>query len=145
MAGNYENTPWPQLAAQLGVAPRVHFLGFQRDMPGLMRASDLVVFPSRYEPFGLVVLEALASGLPVVTARSTGGAEVMTSDVGFVLDDSEDVGALARALSLLASSDERRADMAIAARRLALQYSWRSMATKYLELLENAAGRTAIV
>jgi glycosyltransferase involved in cell wall biosynthesis len=139
IAGRHEGTPWPKLAADLGLSDRVHFLGFQRRMPELMRAVDLFVFPSRYEACSLVLLEALASGLPVVTARSAGGAELVTPQVGIVLDDSEDTAALAAALQSLMSSDERRQTMSHAARAQALQHSWEEMARRYLGLLEAAA------
>jgi glycosyltransferase involved in cell wall biosynthesis len=139
VAGRHEGTPWPAMAAALGVAGRVHFLGFQTDMPGLMRAADLLAFPSRYEPFGLVFLEALATGLPVVTAAVAGGAELITPDVGVVLDDCDDAAAMAAALRGLLADPGRRRAMGVAARRLALTHSWPAMARQYLALLERAA------
>ncbi len=139
VAGRHEGTRWPALAAQLGIGDRVHFLGFQRDMPGLMRSVDLFVFPSRYEACSLVLLEALATGLPVVTASSTGGAEIITPEAGIVLDDSEDAAALAAALLLLAGAPERRRAMGTAGRALALQHSWPAMAGRYIALLQDAA------
>lgn len=139
VAGQHAGTPWPAMARELGVAGRVHFLGFQTDMPGLMRAADLFVLLSRYEPFGLVFLEALASGLPVVTAASAGGAELIAPEVGAVLADCNDAAALAAALrGLLAGPAERRRVMAAAARQVALAYSWPAMARQYLDLLQRA-------
>ncbi len=139
VAGRHENTPWPALAATLGVADRVHFLGFQRDMPALMRATDLFVFPSRYEACSLVLLEALASGQPVITARSAGGAELVADGTGVVLADSEDAAGLAAALRryvddvpLLRRSGER-------ARALAERHDWPGMARRYIDLLAVAA------
>ena len=72
VAGTLDGSPYPALADQLGLSRRVHFLGYRSDMPALMRAADVFVAPSRYEPFSLVVLEAMASGCPVVTATSVG-------------------------------------------------------------------------
>ena len=138
VAGRHEGTRWPALAARLGVGGRVHFLGFQRDMPGLMQSVDLFVFPSRYETSSLVLLEALASGLPVVTARSVGAAEIVTPEAGMVLEDSEDAAALAAALQTLAGSLDRRRAMGQAGRTLALQHSWPAMAARYVALLEAA-------
>ena len=145
VAGRHEGTPWPAMAHELGVAARVHFLGFQTDMPALMRAVDLFAFPSRYEACSLVLLEALASGLPVVTAESAGGAELIGPGVGVVLANSDDVGALAAALRDLLAAPGRRHAMAAAARQLALAHSWPVMARQYLDLLQRAAARRASV
>jgi glycosyltransferase involved in cell wall biosynthesis len=141
VAGRHAGTPWPAMAHALGVADRVHFLGFQTDMPALMRAADLFVLPSRYEPFGLVFLEALASGLPVVTAANAGGAELVTPAAGVVLADCDDATALAVALRGLLADPGRRRAMAAAARGLALAHSWPAMAGRYLDLLQWAAAR----
>jgi len=135
VAGRHENTGWPAMAASLGIAHRVTFLGFRTDMPALMRAADLFVFPSRYEACSLVLLEALASGLPVITVASAGGAEIVTPDIGIVLPDSEDVGALAEALRAMLADAARLRDMRVAARRVALEHGWANMAQQYLALL----------
>lgn len=139
VAGITEGSPYPQLAAELGLSERVHFLGLQRNIPELMRAVDLFVFPSRYEPFGLVVLEAMASGLPVVTAATTGAAEVVTPESGIVLSDSEDAQGLAQALLRLTQDPALRERMGHAARAVAEQHSWTSMARSYLDLFEQLA------
>jgi glycosyltransferase involved in cell wall biosynthesis len=139
VAGRHEGTAWPAMAAGLGVAARVHFLGFRSDMPALMRAADLLVFPSRYEACSLVLLEALASGLPVITAASAGGAEIVTPDVGIVLPDSEDGAALSAAMRSLVEDAGRRAAMRTAARQTALAHGWQAMADKYIGVLEEAA------
>ncbi len=139
VAGNEAGTPWPALARALGVADRVHFLGFRPEMPAVMRAADLFLLPSRYEPFGLVLLEALASGLPVITTRQTGAADILTPETGIVLPDTEDADALAAALAALAADPQRLAAMSRAARALALQHGWTDMAAAYLDLLAEAA------
>jgi glycosyltransferase involved in cell wall biosynthesis len=137
IAGRHEGTVWPAMAAELGVAERVTFLGFRTDMPALMRAADCFVFPSRYEACSLVLLEALASGTPVITAATAGGAEIVTEAAGIVLADSEDVAALAAALRRLLETGPRGA-MREAARQIAEQHGWRAMAGKYLGVLEAA-------
>jgi glycosyltransferase involved in cell wall biosynthesis len=139
VAGREAGTPYPELARTLGVAERVHFLGFQKDMPALMRSVDLLAFPSRYEPCGLVLLEAMASGLPVITARSAGGADFVTPDVGIVLQDSEDVAGLTGAIQTVFADDARRAAMSAAASKAAQGHSWPAMAGRYIELLVEAA------
>ena len=67
VAGNLERSPYPAMAQKLGVDNRVFFLDKVSRMAELMRSADMFVFLfSRYEPFGLVVLEAMASGTPVI-------------------------------------------------------------------------------
>jgi glycosyltransferase involved in cell wall biosynthesis len=145
VAGDAERSPFPATAGSLGVGDRVRFLGARRDMPALMRAADAFVFPSRYEPSGLVLLEALASGLPVATVRTAGAAELVTPECGVVLDDPEDAGALARALRALAADPDRRAAMSRAAVGVARGLSWEAMADRYLGAYAEAAGRAPAV
>ncbi|MBD2594138.1 glycosyltransferase family 4 protein [Nostoc spongiaeforme FACHB-130] len=136
VVGSTDGSPFPQLAADLGISERVHFLGYRRDIAEIMRAVDLFVFPSRYEACTLVLLEALASGLPVITATATGGAELVTPECGIVLPDSDDVEALAAALSSLISDRTLMQQMGQAARAVAQQHSWSTMAQTYMDLFE---------
>ena len=145
VAGQTEGSLYPDIAAQLGLSERVHFLGLQPSISELLRAVDVFVFPSRYEPFGLVVLEAMATGLPVITATTTGAAEVVTPDSGIVLSDSEDAQALAQALLHLTRDPVLRYHMGHAARTVAQQHSWTAMANSYINLFEEIANRKAQV
>ncbi len=130
---------YPQLAQTLGVSDRVHFLGFRSDVADLMRSADLFVFPSRYEPFGLVLLEAMACQLPVITARTAGGSDLVTPECGFVLDDPDDVGALSLAMMHLTQDPAARHRMGKAARSIAERYSWTDMARHYLEIFKEVS------
>jgi len=136
VAGSVERSPYPAMARDLGIASRVSFLGFRSDMPALMRAADVFVFPSRYEPCGLVVLESLASGTPVITARSVGGAEVLTGAEGVAIDDPDDDAAIAHALDRYRADDAVRRRAGEHARRLALEHTWSAMAERYVALYE---------
>jgi glycosyltransferase involved in cell wall biosynthesis len=140
VVGTLEGSPYPNLAEKLGLSSRVHFLDYRRDIPQIMQAVDLFVFPSRYEPFGMVVSEAMATGLPVVTANTTGAAEIVTPECGFVIPDSEDVPALAASLRTLAENPDLRFQMGNAARAIAEQHCWRSKAKTYVDLFEEMAG-----
>ncbi len=136
VVGRLEGSPYPALAKVLGIDDRVHFLGFRTDLPQIMRGVDLFVFPSRYEPFGMVVAEAMASGLPVITASSTGAAEIVTQDCGIVVSDPENVDALAEALQTLASDRSRREQMGRVGRTIAQGHDWSTKATQYINLFE---------
>ena len=138
IAGRIEGSPYPKMAKQLGLNHRVHFLGFRRDIPELMKAVDFFVFPSRYEACTLVLLEAMASGLPVITAITSGGAELVTKESGVVLDNPNDVQELAKALTELSTNVEIRKNMGKSARCIAEHHSWENMAKQYLQLFKPA-------
>jgi glycosyltransferase involved in cell wall biosynthesis len=143
VAGDAITTPYPAMAARLGLENRVHFIGMCRQMPDLMRACDTFAFPSRYEAMSLVLLEALASGLPIVTAHSSGGAEVIDARSGVVLDSPDDVRGIATAITALATDPAHAASMGQAARDLACTLSWQIMGRKYMDLFEEIAGNRA--
>jgi glycosyltransferase involved in cell wall biosynthesis len=134
VVGSLSGSPYPRLARDLGLDNRVTFLGFRRDIPQLMHAADLFVFPSRYEACSLVLLEAAASGLPIVAARATGGTELLTPECSVLLENAEDAIELAAALNDLLASPSRLKDMGDQARRVALANSWQVMAGRYLQL-----------
>ncbi len=135
VAGALDSSPFPAQLSALGLERRVHFLGKVTDMPALMRAVDLFVFPSRYEPMGLVILEAMASGLPVLTASTAGGAEILGQG-GRVLDDPNDAATLARWMRELATDEALRQQMGAAGREIAEHYTWERMAMAYLALYD---------
>jgi glycosyltransferase involved in cell wall biosynthesis len=90
-----------QKAAQLGIAPRVRFLGDRRDVPALMKAADLLCQMNEGpEPFGIVFAEALLSGIPVVTADLGGAPEIVSDACGRLVraGDLEGLGEAVRAL-----------------------------------------------
>lgn len=136
IAGRTEGSPYPKMAEQLDIFERTHFLGYRRDISNLMKAVDFLVYPSRYEPWGLVLVEAMASGIPVITAASVGAAEVVTPESGVVIDDPNDTQALAQAMINLANDPQSRQAMGRAARTIAELLSWESMAKQYLHLFE---------
>jgi UDP-glucose:(heptosyl)LPS alpha-1,3-glucosyltransferase len=80
-------------------SPRVQFLDVVRDMPALYGAADIFLLPTIYDPFSNACLEALAAGLPVITTRANGFAEIIETGVhGTVLDDPRDIDAIFQAL-----------------------------------------------
>jgi len=133
VAGRLEGSPYPALARTLGVAERVYFLGMVMEMARLMRCVDLFVFPSRYEPMGLVIVEAMACGLPVLTASSAGGAEIV-GDGGRVLETPNDWETLASWIGQLIGDPDVRLAMGRRARKIAEGYFWGAMGEKYLAL-----------
>ncbi len=136
VAGKLPGSPYPKLAEELGLSDRVHFLGFRRDIAEIMRGVDLFVVPSRYDTFGLVVLEAMASGLPVITTKAMGVAALVTPESGIVLSDTEDVDALTDAIAQITANPGLGKAMGQAGMAIAKNHSWNSTASKYLDLFE---------
>lgn len=87
------------LSRQLGVADRVRFLGWRDDRGALLEAADICVFPSRYEPFGTVSLEAWAARRPLVAAAASGPAELVRPEVDALMVPINDAAALAQAIT----------------------------------------------
>ena len=108
-----------------------------------MRASDFFVFPSRYEAAPLVLLEALSSGLPVISTRSAAAEGLVGEEAGYLLDDPEDVKTLAQLLTTLSASAELRSRLGENARRVALRHSWERMAGAYWDLFLSIGEATA--
>jgi len=90
------------LASEVGVADRVHVLGPRKDVPALMHAIDVFAMPSIWEGFGLVLLEAMAAGRPIVASRVATIPEVVVDGETGLLVPAGDPVALADALAQLA-------------------------------------------
>lgn len=87
---------WRARAAADGLAGRVHFLGFRTDVPDILAASDLLVHPARYEPYGLAPHEALCRGLPALVSAAAGVCERYPPELAdLILTDPESPGELA--------------------------------------------------
>jgi UDP-glucose:(heptosyl)LPS alpha-1,3-glucosyltransferase len=109
VVGKGEVKQYAKLAAELGVEKQVIFAGPTSDPFAYYRAADFFVLPTRQDPCSLVVLEALAMGVPVISTRLNGACEIMAGGVhGFVLDDPSDVVALAQAMVRMTDSTFRR-------------------------------------
>jgi UDP-glucose:(heptosyl)LPS alpha-1,3-glucosyltransferase len=117
--GRYE-----RLAQSLGVADRVLFLGHRSDPRDCYFAADFLAHPTFYDPCSLVVLEALACGLPVVTTRYNGASELLTvPDTGLVVNDPHDAAELGGAIERMLNPDYRRS-AAPAARQAATRWTF---------------------
>jgi glycosyltransferase involved in cell wall biosynthesis len=128
-------------AERLGVSSRVRFLGWRDDAPALYRSADVVVFPSRFEPLGNVVIQAWAYGVPVVAARSAGpGALIRDGGDGFLIeiDDSEALAAKTRAL--LVDPSLRASFIAAGAQRVETEFSEAAVVAQWQALFAELGG-----
>jgi UDP-glucose:(heptosyl)LPS alpha-1,3-glucosyltransferase len=114
---------------------RVQFLGVVEDMPALYRAADIFLLPTLYDPFSNACLEALAAGLPVITTRANGFAEIIENGVhGSIIDDPRDTGAIRDALRLW-SDPSRRETARIPVRELADRFDISVNVAETLQIL----------
>ena len=127
-----------ELAIRLGLAARAHFLGARDDLPALYGAADAFVLPTLYDPMPNAAVEALASGLPVVTTLQCGARELITEGSNGYVVDALDADGLAAAL--LALSDiGHAASMSAAARASVAHLSPDAMAKQLLALYRTLA------
>ncbi|MCY4078047.1 MAG: glycosyltransferase, partial [Acidobacteria bacterium] len=103
------------LAERLGVAGRVRFAGYTRDVAGALAAFDVVAFPSLWEGTPLTAFEALAAGRPIVATDADGLSDILHHDRDAIIVPKRNPGALAQALVALLRAPDRRAELAAAA------------------------------
>ncbi|HLB25763.1 MAG TPA: glycosyltransferase family 4 protein, partial [Nitrospirota bacterium] len=133
VVGGDDPRPWRRLAARLGVADRVIFAGRTDSPESFHGAADIFVLPTRYDPFSNAVLEAMASGLAVITTAENGVAEIIRDgENGFVVRDPEDSAGLAATLAYL-SCGKARKEAGAGARRTAEAFTWDKTLEKTLE------------
>ncbi len=124
---------WRARIARAGLDDAVVFHGFVDDVSRIYAGADLLVHPARWDAFGLVVLEAMAAGIPVIVTRRCGAAEcVADGRNGFLLEDPDDWRGLADIIARLVSPDLRRT-VGEAGRMRARQAS---LARNYAEIAE---------
>ncbi len=133
------------LEQELGIDDVVTFLG-SRDQDTLVdyyNAASMVVVPSHYESFGMVALEAMACGTPVI-ASDVGGLSLNVAD-GFngYLVPKGDVSELAYKMELLLEHQQLRAQLGTQACQWAQRFSWQTIADETLALYDHALGDSA--
>ena len=125
------------LADRHGVADRVQVHPPSSHIERYYAAADAFVFPTPYDAFGMVVTEAMACGLPVVTTRAAGAAELIDHDqTGLLVDDPTDISAFTTHMRALAADPSRRRRLGEAAAAAMRTQSWDSVAERTMTLYE---------
>ena len=134
--GRGESQRWHRLAAHLGIAEVLTFVGPTERVHEFQHAADVLVHPTFYDPCSRVVLEAMVSGLPCVTTRWDGAAEMIVDGVnGYVLNDPGDVEALAERVDGLRDATHRHR-LGDAAKTVADRVSMKRHAVEMLRLYQ---------
>ena len=139
-------TELPRAARRLGVADLVHFAGPvpNVEMPGIYRDADIFVLPSLVEGMPNVILEAMASGLPVVATRIPGSEELVRPGKTGLLVPPSDPQSLAHALRALSRDGDLRRRMGQNARNAAGLRSWARIADAYVGVYGQVLGRPGL-
>ncbi|MDX1747212.1 MAG: glycosyltransferase, partial [Halobacteriales archaeon] len=126
-----------RLAEDLGIGDRIEFLGYvpEEDLPGLYSSADITLFPPTYEGFGLVFLESMACGTPVVAPAVGGVPDVVTDGVDGCIVEREPK-AMADRISELLDDPDRLQKLSSAARETAEEHTWDVTAQAYERLYE---------
>jgi len=131
------------LVKKLGISEMVGFVGAveHENMPKFYNAADICVVPSYHESFGMVAVESLACGTPVVASRVGGLATIVQDGETGYLFDERSPEALATYLCLLMSENEIRNSMAGAARQSVMKYNWSSTAHRLFQMYQELLGQ----
>jgi glycosyltransferase involved in cell wall biosynthesis len=126
-----------ELVAELRLDGRVRMMGLEQRLPRRLANASLFVLSSRFEGFGLVLLEAMAKGLPVVSFDCPRGPrEIVDDGIDGLLVPNGDVAALSRAISELLGDEERRRRLAAAALEKARTFDIAVIGARWDALLE---------
>ncbi|GAB6182658.1 glycosyltransferase family 4 protein [Thermodesulfovibrio hydrogeniphilus] len=117
---------------------RIIFCGPQKEIEKYYSASDIFIFPTMYEPFGLVVLEAMACGLPVITTSLAGASEIIEHmKDGFIVEKPEMVNEMAKYIKLLIEDKNMYNQISVNAQKKAYLYDIKNNLQKMLDLYKN--------
>ena len=129
-------------ARALGVEDCLRFAGRRSDLDRLYRVADFLVFPTLYEPFGMVGLEAMASGVPPIVSRAAGCAELVEAgESGWLIDDPTDARELAEAVERAVIDPDETRRRGRNARLRALEQDWDRVAIRYEAALTRREAR----
>jgi len=130
-------------AARLGVGARVHFAGAVPEVTRIFHGVDAMALPSLFEPFGNVVMEAMASGLPVLSSAQSGASELLPESMHrFVVQDPADANEISQKMNALL---EAAAELRDVARATAERYTWQSYADNLATIISTLEkGREAV-
>ncbi len=133
--GGDDPAPYQELAHTLGVERQIVFAGIVRGPEKCFVSADLLVFPTLYEPFGLVVLEAMAAGVPVIASRTTGAVEgLLDTKNGLYLDDPTSADELSNAIQRMVDDTRLRKNIVRENDLVIQEFSWSNIAAKTLDV-----------
>jgi UDP-glucose:(heptosyl)LPS alpha-1,3-glucosyltransferase len=123
-----------ELADKMGLNKSIVFLGHVQNLNNYYNISDIFVFPTKYEAFGIPMLEAMAAGLPVLNSKIGAGELITYGMNGIHLDDPNNIEEIADKLEMLIKDEKLRKELGKNARSTAMNYSWDETARKTMDV-----------
>jgi glycosyltransferase involved in cell wall biosynthesis len=123
-------------AVALGIANRVIFCPASSRVERFYAAADAFLFPSPYDAFGMVVSEAMATGIPVITSRQAGASELITRGVSGFVNDAWDIDAMAADLRALVADPGLREAIGESGRAAVANQTWDAVAAETLAVYQ---------
>jgi UDP-glucose:(heptosyl)LPS alpha-1,3-glucosyltransferase len=129
--GKDDPMPYLEKLHEIGLDNKFIFTGATPIIDQYFAASDMMILPTSYEPFGLVVLEAMASGLPVIVSQTAGVSELIQNNVdGLLLSNPDDTNEISQKLKFMIENATKRTQLGEQARAKALLFTWDNVAEK---------------
>ncbi len=134
---------YQQIARDRGVEDSVIFAGSNTEVWKYYAASDALVLPTFNEAFGLVILEAMSSALPVLVSSLAGASELVKDGVnGLIINDPSDALEIAAKLGTMLFDENLRMSLGKEARQTALKYTWDLVARRHIEVYKATTDTT---
>jgi len=135
VVGSGDVVAYQQIVLAHGVGDRVIFAGSSKEVWKYYATSDVLVLPAFNEAFGLVILEAMSSGLPVLVSSLAGVSELVNDGVnGLIINDPSDALEIAAKLGTILFDENLRMSLGKEARQTALKYTWDLVAQRHIEV-----------
>ncbi len=143
IAGGDDPGPYMRMAAELRVDGSIHWTGRIDRPESFLRVLDLFVFPVHYEPFGMVVPESMAAGVPVITTRTVGAVEdLKEGEEVLLLDDPHSASELAGQIRRVFASNDLRIRLAAAGKLASGRFAWPSIIDRVEAVYDGILGST---
>ncbi len=130
--GKGDTNKYRAIAERHGISDKIIFLGAQKEIERFYAAADLFVLPTIYDPFSNATIEAMTSGLPVITTRNNGVSELIENGEGFILENALDYNELAEKIRLTLFNLET---MGYSARLKAEKYPLEKAAVEFIQVI----------
>ncbi|MEN6617428.1 MAG: glycosyltransferase family 4 protein, partial [Syntrophorhabdus sp.] len=140
--GRGNTAPYLPMIDKEGIRDRVKFIGETSRPEDIYRQAHILAHPTYYDACSLTTMEAMASGLPVITTRWNGACAFVSPDEGFIIDEPDNIDALSSAILRLCE-EERRKQMGENARRKMEQFTMERNANEMEAVLLRSTARKA--